>query len=146
MLRFGKKGINTGWGNRGYDLNMDFNKFEKIKNLVFNNRCKLSISDIFDNLDKRFANDPKTLLFLDPPYTELAMSYKGEKNYKIDFDKLKYLNKIKSLKSKIIYTDTYDEKIKEFLDWRTIDIRMMNKIRPGSKSINTKKEVMYINF
>jgi hypothetical protein len=85
-------------------------------------------------------------LFLDPPYTELAMSYKGEKNYKVDFDKLKYLNKIKELKSKIIYTDVYNDDVVRFLNWRVVDIRMMTNIRPGSSCFETKKEVMYINF
>lgn len=35
MLRFGKKGINQGWGNRGYDLNLDLDKFLKIKKINF---------------------------------------------------------------------------------------------------------------
>jgi site-specific DNA-adenine methylase len=146
ILRFGKRGINTGWGNRGYDLNIDKLKFDKLKNLIFNDICELSVLDIFSVFNRDFIDSNKTLLFLDPPYTELAMSYKGEKNYKVDFDKYKYLDKIKNLKSKIIYTDVYNEDINRFLNWRIVDIRMMTNIRPGSSCFETKKEVMYINF
>jgi site-specific DNA-adenine methylase len=144
ILRFGKKGINQGWGNRGYDLNMDLDKFNLIKKKI--DDSEISQIDVFEVLAKKYSSSSKTLLFLDPPYVDLAMSYKGEKNYKVDFDKSKYLQTIKSLNSFIIYTDVYDQKVSDLLNWRIVDIRTMKKIRPGSKSIDTKQEVMYINF
>jgi site-specific DNA-adenine methylase len=140
MLRFGKKGINQGWGNGGHDLNMDIDKFNLIRNKFINS--EVDQLDIFDVFDKEYCSSSRTLMFLDPLYVDLPMSYKGG----ADFDKNKYLEVIKSLKSRIIYTDVYDEIVSDYLNWRVVNIRTMKKIRPGSKSIDTKQEVMYINF
>lgn len=102
----------------------------------------MSISNAFDIFKEEHINDHKTLLFLDPPYVDRPITYKDERV----FDKEKYLKDIKLLRSKIIYTDTYNKDVDEFLNWRIIDIRYMKNTRPGSKNEYTKKEVAYINF
>jgi len=149
MLRFGKKGINQSWGNRGYDLNLDQDSFDLIKQ-------KLSISDILEcdykDILKEFYNDKDVLMFLDPPYEKTVIkTYKGIKDGDEKcFDKKEFLSLIKDIKSKIIYTDTYEKEVEEFLGFRVVKIRDMVNIQPRSKKNGrgniTAQEVMYCNF
>lgn len=143
MARFGKKGFNQAWGNRGRsnDVTEEFlNLFkDRFKNTTILNEDFFNIFDTYD--------DPKTLMFLDPPYIEALI-----KCYEVSefFNKELFLKKIKDSKSKIIYTDVYNLDIVNYLEWDVIELREMKSINPRNKEKGggqiTGKEIIHKNF
>jgi len=144
MFRVGPNGFNQGWGNRGNKVSLSRNDFEIIQNKFLSNNLNILHQNFFDLYESQYdiLNNKKSLLFLDPPYTELSYGYRLEKTFNKDV----FLNIINNLNSKIIYTDVYSKDIIKKLNWRIVSLRKMNNIAPNSKKHSTKEEVMYINF
>lgn len=136
MARFGKMGFNQGFGNRLYLI--DQKAFNQIKK-------KLEKTELY-NLDySEFIFDRKDLFyFFDPPYVDSGSSYKSfSKNEQVFF-----IEKIKNLKSRIVYTEFESEYISKNLGvkWKNQIIKQLRNTSPLRKEEKTQNEVAYYNF
>lgn len=132
MLRFGPNGMNQAHGNRCYF--MDYETFNRIKNIL--NRCKIHNTDY-----KEFLLEDSVIL-LDPPYVSRPTSY--ENNFDIlEHDDL--LNRIKHLKSNILYTEIYSEKTDKYLKWNHLPTKIITNSAPGAYN-DKHQEVCHYNF
>lgn len=106
---------------------------------------------IIENIDAFTLFDrydlPKTLWYLDPPYlAKSRTSASNRRGYKCDLsdeDHIRLLDRIKSLKGKVMLSsyknDIYDAHLK---DWRQIHIRGFTDSMNRSKSVET----LYLNY
>lgn len=132
MLRFGPNGMNQSYGKRSTIMNEQ--SFIHINKTLQNTEIK--------NTDYAEVIQPKSVIFLDPPYFERPTSYTE------NFDKsdlLNFIEKIKSINSDIVYTDIYAEEIQKLLQWDYINSKIITNSSP-SKIKDKFQEVAYYNF
>lgn len=137
IARFGPKGFNQSFGCREGHSKLTKQQFEIIqkrlsKTTLLNLPFKKLVSEYSDFFDER------TILFLDPPYTEKPIAYSNLNNddFKAFIDFIKHTN------CKVIYTDTRHN----YLDWDSIVIRTMRNVSPNRKTEFTIDEILYKNF
>lgn len=140
LCRWGKKGFNSAFGNRGRSLNFNEQEFLLLKNKL--SQVSVKHSNFFTIYDE-YINDEKAVWFLDPPY--ISTNIGGE--YRSNFNHQLFLQIIKKIKGKVIYTDLYSDDVYNALNWRVVELQDLKSIRPsGSRKVSIGKEVMYINF
>ncbi|MFW6311809.1 MAG: DNA adenine methylase, partial [Nanoarchaeota archaeon] len=111
MMRFGPNGFNQGWGKRGLNRSQPTQLMNPDKFKIINDSYKnifLSNDDWTATLNNKIN---KNVYFLDPPYFDM-------KNGIYDISKgdyLRYIEKVKSIKGLILYTDIFSEERLELL-------------------------------
>jgi DNA adenine methylase len=139
LLRWGPRGFNQGFGNRGRFLNLTLDEFNTVKKKLQKTQIyNTSYEEIFTEYDKK-----KSFYFLDPPYIG------NLKYYGLIWDENKqllFLNKLQTTTSGICYTNINininSERLKK---WNKIKIADLSTIRPGKKH-KIQDEVMYFNY
>jgi DNA adenine methylase len=141
MVRWGKNGFNQGYGNRGFNLNINKINFNKIKNiLLLTDIFNLHFEDFFNELD--LFENKDVLWFIDPPYSESTSPINIGTMTKL-FNKEKFLEIIKRIKGRVIYTDLMHTD----LDWKFIKLRDLISISPSKKAGEVvKEEVVFYNW
>jgi len=140
MARFGPNGFNQSFGGT--------NRFALTTKENFNNfKEKQKFTKLYNKNYKELIQDSvkdNNVLFLDPPYYSQEISY----TYGFNLNKhLEFLEIIKSLKCKVIYTDILNEYNSSYLkDWNIINIRKIQSIAPIRKTNTENKEVIFYNF
>ena len=144
MVRFGPNGFNQGWGHRGIGklnnlVKFNKNEFDKINSLY---KPITLYNEDYKNILEKVNN--KSFIFLDPPY-----SNKQSGTYSFTYDDHKeFINVIKNLNNKILYTDVFSQETLEMLgnNWNCILLREnLGKAKPGKTKAITK-EALYFNF
>ena len=124
MVRFGKNGYNTAFGNRLYS--------NKINNFIESiNYCKTkdikATNLCFTEMSKDFRDRKDIFLMLDPPYMNTDASYRNDSNVvKV------IINYLIEKKPYFIYTDLeneYNEKLKDYFDFEYI--KVLRNISPN---------------
>ena len=143
MIRFGPNGFNQSYGNRCGDIYLTETMLLDLQHSL--NKAKIIYLDFFD-IPNQIISSPGTTWFIDPPYFE-----RNVVGYKQSFSEektIKFLNVVKNIKGRVLYTNTGHKLNDEILDgWRKINIRNMRSISPNrSAESNNKVEVMYCNF
>lgn len=136
----GADGFNQSYGRRGHKFPFsNYHNWLKIKESLKHTKL---YNDNYKNIFDRFDNK-NTIWFLDPPYMESGEVY--ESFNKLDIDE--YLDQIKNLKGKVLYTDIYSDKIQNKLDWNYTKIRDLRKISPNRADNEIiGDEVVFYNF
>lgn len=143
MFRVGPSGFNQSYGDRTNKLAITEDIFNNIKNILLNtviyNENYKKILEIYDA--------ENVLFFLDPPYEERKVkgSYKSENI----FSQKDFINNIKILKGKIIYTDIFNQDIMDKLGegWNYKLLKAKRTIAPNKDRNNVSyQEAIYYNF
>lgn len=139
LIRIGPNGFNQSYGNRF--LFLEKSEFDAIQKRLNRNVVILS-EDYKDVISKYDSED--TLLFLDPPYF-LRNEVGYEKTYS-ESDLISFIDKIKTLKSSIVYTDIPCHLHDKLKDWHREDTKTLISISPNRDSELANQEVFYSNF
>ena len=138
LVRIGPNGFNQSFGNRFFF--MDEKEFNKIKERL-NKNVILTSMDYHRILDE--FDSEKAVIFLDPPY--FARNEVGyQKTYQED-DLKKFIEHIKRLKGKVIYTDIKCQ-LHDELGWHAENTKMLSNISPLRRNETENQEVFFSNF
>jgi len=138
LVRIGPNGFNQSYGNRFFTLTKP--EFDEVNRRLQGNVFLVS-GDYMKVLDE-FDSD-EAFFFLDPPY--FARNTVGyEKTYEED-DLRKFLEKIKSMKGKVIYTDI-ECKLHAELGWHKELTKALSNISPNRRVETESQEVFFSNF
>lgn len=137
IMRYGPKGFNQSFGNRGRSIPFDEKSFSNLQKSI--QKIKLK-NESYLNYKNLFLN-PEYTIFCDPPYV------KTNHKYFIDFNRKELIELLINAKAEILYTDIYNEeifkKISKFKNIEIFHLRKMKSVRPNKKRYIPKNEVLY---
>lgn len=139
MLRFGKNGMNQGFGHRHYIIPKDAYESMKTRlNYAYINQT--DYSSTFNNISTRKS----AVYFLDPPYEDRQMAYHCGFSKQTFVNQLRFLDKSKDCL--YMYTDIENSVSDLLLEhgWIKQEIRTMRTTCPSKHSEVTAKEVLYL--
>lgn len=139
LYRIGPNGFNQSFGNRGGTFSFDEIDYQLLQKSI---KGIDIINDTYLTLFEKYKDNKNVIWFLDPPYTE-----GGEVGYVKGFDHNYFIEKVKELKGKILYTNLYREEDYTQLNNSNLQLyklRDMLNISPNRlEAFTSKIEVCY---
>ena len=140
LVRIGPNGFNQSWGNRFLELKEE--EYNQIHEILRDRKPVFMSVDYSEVVEEYDGED--VLFFMDPPYFERpTVGYKQD----VKGDKLKlFLERLKGMKGKIVYTDILSVGHTEIEDWPAATTKELKSVSPLRTEEVGASETYFRNF